>query len=60
MMYIPDFRNAIDGYPAYSGMNPEDRDADGAAVEMRCGYDVDGMDGIPADEFTGIPVRLPR
>lgn len=49
--------NAIDGHPTDSGRNPEDWDADGAAVEMRCGCGADGMDDIPADGSTGIPVR---
>lgn len=58
MMYIPDFKNAINDYLTYSGMNPEDWDVDGAAVEMKCRYDVDSIDDIPADEFTDILVRF--
>lgn len=60
MMYIPGFKNAINDYLAYSGQNPDDRDVDGAAPEMRCRYDVDGIDDIPADEFTDIPVRFSK
>lgn len=60
MMYIPDFKSAIDGYLIDSGRNPEDWDVDGAAVEMRCRYDVDGIDDIPPDEFTDILERFSR
>lgn len=60
MMYIPDFKNAINDYLTYSGMNPEDWDVDGAAVEMRCRYDVDSIDDIPEDEFTDILVRFAK
>ena len=57
MTYIPDFKNAINDYLTYSGQNPDDWDVDGAAVEMRCRYDVDSIDDIPADEFADILVR---
>lgn len=60
MMYIQDFKNAINDYLTYSGMNPEDWDVDGAASEMRCRYDVDSIDDIPADEFTDILVRFSK
>lgn len=35
-------------------------DVDGAAAEMRCRYDVDSIDDIPADEFTDILVRFSK
>lgn len=54
MMNLNDFQNAINDYLTNCGMNPEDWDVDGAAVEMRCSYDVDSIDDIPADEFTDI------
>lgn len=60
MMYIPDFKNAIDGYLAYGGRNPDDWDVYGAAVEMRCRYDVDGIDDIPADELADILERFAK
>lgn len=60
MMYIQDFKNAINDYLTYSGMNPEDWDVDGAAAEMRCRYDVDSIDDIQADEFTDILVRFAK
>lgn len=60
MMYIPDFKNAINDYLTNSGQNPDDWDVDGAAVEMRCSYDVDSIDDIPADEFTDILVRFSK
>lgn len=60
MRYIPDFKNAINDYLTYSGMSPEDLDVDGAAVEMRCRYDVDSIDDIPSDEFTDILERFSK
>lgn len=60
MMYIPDFKNAINDYLTNCNMNPEDWDVDGAAVEMRCRYDVDSIDDIPADEFTDILERFAK
>lgn len=60
MMYIPDFKNAINDYLINSGQNPEDWDVDGAAAEMRCSYDVDSIDDIPSDEFTDILERFEK
>ena len=59
-MYIPDFKNAINDYLTNCSMNPEDWDVDGAAVEMRCSYDVDSIDDIPSDEFTDILERFEK
>ena len=35
MMYVQDFKNAINDYLIYSGMDPEDWDVNGAALR-RC------------------------
>lgn len=59
-MYIPDFKNAINDYLIYSGMNPEDWDVDGAAFEMGFKYEVNSIDDIPSDEFTDILVRFQK
>lgn len=54
MMYLPDFKNAIEDYLINSGQNLDDWSIEEAAREMRDKYDVESIDDIDYDDFITI------